>query len=106
MTRLPRAGGEDPVPEAARDRSHSEGPMEKEPLETSTQVPGQSGERRTEGERGREGDRGTERGGGTCQLKGTGRGPWMILAPSPEAPIVTGELLPLFPSVSLPPKRD
>ena len=61
MTRLPRAGGEDPVPEAARDRSHSEGPMEKEPLETSTQVPGQSGERRTEGERGREGDRGTER---------------------------------------------
>lgn len=41
--------------------------MEKEPQETSTQVPGKSGERKTEGERDRDGDRGTEIevGGGT-----------------------------------------
>ena len=38
--------------------------MEKEPQETSTQVPGESGERKTEGERDRGGDRDTERGVG------------------------------------------
>ena len=40
-----------PSPPAARDRSHSEGPMEKEPQEMSTQVPGKSGEMKTERDR-------------------------------------------------------
>lgn len=49
--------------------------MEKEPQETSTQVPGESGERKTEGERDRGGDRDTERGVGGAPAEEHRAGP-------------------------------